>query len=225
MPGRKGQTHEDDKVREAAIHYWNQPHIYGKNRALIARKLIADGLMTVPRSDDPKTAFETAARNVRGWVQSYQDLSSHRAAGTRHMSKRQYEADRKRKAKEEAKHHQENVIKRRRARGMTLAERTFICTTLTANPETTTSELAFQLSNQFGSNWADRTIQNNRKAMGFNAKQSSPVNRASCPVTRNMYKMLWQAYGIQTWQVRAGCCFGWRHSATADSRVCLGHAD
>ena len=101
MPGRKGQTHEDDKVREAAIHYWNQPHIYGKNRALIARKLIADGLMTVPRSDDPKTAFETAARNVRGWVQSYQDQSSRRAAGTRHMSKRQYEADRKRKAKED----------------------------------------------------------------------------------------------------------------------------
>ena len=36
--------------------------------------------------------------------------------------------------------------------------------------------------------------------MGFRAKVSSPFNRASDPVERAKYRMLWQARGIKPWQ-------------------------
>ena len=208
MPGRKGQSggvHEPDAVRNAAIVYWNMTQRFGKNRAAIARQLIADGLLTVPPSTNTTTAFDSATRKIRSWVQSYEDKKAQKR-DCPHLSDRQYEAQRKRKAEEEDKNRAANVVKRRRAQGMTLAERTFMALLLTEKPGTTTSELAFQLSNQFGSTWARRTIQNNRKAMGFNAKVSSPKNRASCPVTRNMYKNLWHAYGLQPWQVRCIRC-------------------
>ena len=76
MPGRKGQTggvHEPDAVRNAAIVYWNMTQRFGKNRAAIARQLIADGLLTVPPSTNTTTAFDSATRKIRRWTQSYED--------------------------------------------------------------------------------------------------------------------------------------------------------
>ena len=83
---------------------------------------------------------------------------------------------------------------------MSLAERTYICKTLLKKPGTKTSALQFELANRFGTTWDLSTIRLNRKAMGFNPKVSSPYNRASDPIARNQYKLLWQARGLQPWQ-------------------------
>ena len=83
---------------------------------------------------------------------------------------------------------------------MSLAERTYICKTLLKKPGTKTSALQFELANRFGTTWSLACIRENRKTMGFNPKVSSPYNRASDPIARNQYKLLWQARGLQPWQ-------------------------
>ena len=70
---------------------------------------------------------------------------------------------------------------------MSLEERTYICKTLIAKPQTKTTTLQFDLANRFGTTWDLSTIRLNRKAMGFNPKVSSPYNRASDPIARNQY--------------------------------------
>ena len=83
---------------------------------------------------------------------------------------------------------------------MPLEQRTFICETLLKSPGTKATTLRFELKNRFNCTWALSTIRHNRRAMGFRAKVSSPFNRASDPVERAKYRMLWQARGIKPWQ-------------------------
>jgi hypothetical protein len=187
----KGCIHEDDIVRLTAIEIFKYKT---NNRAQIARILIGRGLMTPPPSQDVTTALQSASRKVRKWISSHLDKETHA-----HMSKRQSSAEVKRvRDAEDAKRAEK--VKRKRGQGMSLAERNFMCALLMANPETQTSALQFQICNRFGNSWAYTTIQNNRKQAGFNAKRTSPVNRASDPVTRNQYKTLWADLDLQPWQ-------------------------
>jgi hypothetical protein len=190
MP-QEGCIHEEPIVRQTAIEIFNQGTT---NRAEIARILINRGLMTPPPAKDVHTALRSATRKVQNWITQHLDDDKHDF-----LSKRQAEAEEKR-AREVEDAKRAAKIKRKRGQGMTLAERNYMCAILTANPETKTSALQFHICNRFGSNWSYKTIQNNRKQAGFNAKRTSPVNRASDPVTRNQYKMMWEDLDLQLWQ-------------------------
>ena len=187
-----GCIHEEPVVRETAIQIYKYETT---NRAEIVRILISHGLMTPPPAIGPNavhTALKSAQRKVQRWISSHQDKEKHE-----YMSIRQKNAHAKRiRAEEEA----ERTAKRVRSKGMSLAERNFMVALLTTNPETPTSTIQFHLSNRFGSSWKYSTIQHNRKQAGFNAKRTSPVNRASDPVTRNQYKLLWEDLDLQLWQ-------------------------
>jgi hypothetical protein len=187
-----GCVHEPPIVRETAIEIFKYETT---NCAEIVRILITRKLMAPPPANDVHTALKSAQRKVQRWISSHQDKEKHE-----YMSVRQEKANAKRVRMAEEAKRAATQVKRVRSKGMSLAERNFMVALLTSNPETPTSTLQFQLSNRFGSNWGYSTIQHNRKQAGFNAKRTSPVNRASDPVTRNQYKTLWKDLDVQLWQ-------------------------
>jgi len=190
---KKGCIHEEPIVRQTAIEYFKSGTA---NRTEIARLLIVTNVITPPISADVHTAIKSTARKIQKWIDSYKDTEKHEW-----QSDRQNAAQPKRKREAEATARAANKVQRKRAQNtMSLAERNFMVALLTENPGTKTSALQFQLSNRFGSNWGIACIQKNRKLAGFNAKRTSPVNRASDPVTRNQFKTMWKDLDIQLWQ-------------------------
>lgn len=189
--GRKGNTHSSKEMREAAIHYHETHPDW--DASTIVQELINHHGLTVPLSENYAKATESLHRKIRRWIQRY------KASGS-HLSARQAYSAKIEQRKQDARDEKLRIKRRRGESGMSLAERTFMCSLLLENPETSTQTLQFKLANRFGATWDPSTIRRNRLQMGFRCKRTSPYNRASDPVLRNQYKLLWYARGLQVHQ-------------------------